>query len=323
VRFHEAIDLYVEDMWAIGRMSSAASERAYRDVLTWHAEDSQLRDPRQTTRDDEKRTLRRWKHPNTIAARRSILVSFYDWLVEEGHRPDNPARATPRPRKRKASVYRMTIDETRAFLEAAAGTVERRAAYLGVGAGLRAQELRGLQGRHFEREGWIWISADIAKGPKERWVRVIKDLEGVVAEIRRNVGPNEYVIPVTRGTIVGGQRVERTTTDTPASYQVIWRLVKRIKERAHIAARVTPHTMRHAFADHIARQAGMREAQALLGHADIATTQGYVGDVTLDELAASVDHVRIFEDEGGPPADVLELQQYRHGDSNPGSRYVP
>ncbi len=298
MRFYEAIDQYVDDMRSHGRMSSDKSERLYRDVLYLHAEDCQLRDPRQTTRDDVKRTLRRWSHPTTQANRRSILVSFYDWLMEEGYRRDNPARQTRRIRKRKPTVYRMTIQETQDFLGAAAGVAEKRIAYLGVCAGLRAQELQGLQGRHFEREGFVWVSSDIAKGGTERWVAVIADLEGVVAEIRRNVEHDEYVIPVTKTLMKGPQRVSATTSDTPPSYRVINNAVERVRQRAHIAAKVTPHTMRHAFADHIARQAGMREAQLMLGHSNIGTTQGYVGMPTLDELAASVANVRIMEREG-------------------------
>jgi integrase len=37
--------------------------------------------------------------------------------------------------------------------------------------------------------------------------------------------------------------------------------------------------------DHVARHAGIENAQALLGHADVGTTQMYTGAPTLDELA--------------------------------------
>ena len=47
--------------------------------------------------------------------------------------------------------------------------------------------------------------------------------------------------------------------------------------RAGIKAHIYPHLMRHAYGDHIARHAGMRNAQFLLGHAGIATTETYVG----------------------------------------------
>ncbi|WP_028060499.1 tyrosine-type recombinase/integrase [Candidatus Solirubrobacter pratensis] len=38
--------------------------------------------------------------------------------------------------------------------------------------------------------------------------------------------------------------------------------------------------MRHAFGDHVARHAGIKNAQALLGHADVGTTQMYTGAPT-------------------------------------------
>jgi site-specific recombinase XerD len=65
-----------------------------------------------------------------------------------------------------------------------------------------------------------------------------------------------------------------------------------LAERAGIRAHVHPHVMRHAFGDHVARHAGIKNAQALLGHADVGTTQIYTGAPTLDELAAAVEGFR-------------------------------
>jgi hypothetical protein len=52
------------------------------------------------------------------------------------------------------------------MLAAVRGARERRAIFLGLCAGLRNAELRGLQGRHFARDGLIWVSSDIAKGKR-------------------------------------------------------------------------------------------------------------------------------------------------------------
>ncbi|MBS1843092.1 MAG: hypothetical protein JST53_01630 [Actinobacteria bacterium] len=65
MRFDVAIDQYVADMQTQGRMNSAATERDYRLVLYRHADDVDNRDPRYTGREDVKRTLRRWPHPNS------------------------------------------------------------------------------------------------------------------------------------------------------------------------------------------------------------------------------------------------------------------
>jgi len=49
----------------------------------------------------------------------------------------------------------------------------------------------------------------------------------------------------------------------------------------------SPQTTRAA-----ARHAGIKNAQALLGHADVGTTQMYTGAPTLDELAKAIEGYR-------------------------------
>ena len=283
VRFSRAIDDFLADMRAAGRITSNASERAYRDVLNWHAEDSDSDDSRRTTRDDVRRTLGRWRG-NTRANRHSLLASFYRWLVQQGHRKDNPADQVPRAKKRKPDPPRLRQDEALAMLTACETVRERRVVYLGIFAGVRNQELRGLQGRHFERDGLIWVSPDIAKGGHPRWLPVLQDLQPVVDEIRANVGRDEYVVPAQRR-----NPVEGVWYDLPgerASGQAVWRLVKKIAGRAGVES--TPHALRRAFADLVERQAGVRVAQKLLGHASLATTEGYLSEPTLDDLQGAV-----------------------------------
>ncbi|MGA2321992.1 MAG: tyrosine-type recombinase/integrase [Solirubrobacteraceae bacterium] len=288
MKFAAAIDVYIADMRTQGRLNSSSSERGYRSTLLAHAEDVSNRDPAYVARDDVKRTLRRWANANTQGTNRAKLVSFYDWTMEEGLRRDNPARQTRRPRRRPALKYRLTEAEALGVLNAALGTRERRAIFLGLCAGLRNAELRGLQGRHFDRPGLVWVSTDIGKGKRERWVPVIPDLAAVVDEIRQDVGEEEYVLPAQRFRDPPFNTRRQDLRLRPSASQALRELVMRVVKRAGIAEHVRPHDLRHAYAEHIARATDTRIAQHLLGHANLGTTDTYLGRPRIDDLVAAV-----------------------------------
>ena len=77
--FDRAIELFLEDMFALGRLNTEHSIAEYRRTVRKHAEDAGGAGPHATTRDEVKATLRRWSHPNTKRRKRTMLVSFTGW----------------------------------------------------------------------------------------------------------------------------------------------------------------------------------------------------------------------------------------------------
>jgi integrase/recombinase XerD len=87
--------------------------------------------------------------------------------------------------------------------------------------------------------------------------------------------------------------------------QRVAQLLKALAPEAGLdPARISPHVLRHAFASHlVANGADLRAVQAMLGHADIATTQIYT-HVQTERLAAVVarHHPLARQKQGDRPA---------------------
>jgi len=304
MRFTAAIDAFIADWRREGRINSDRTEISYRSRLAVHADDVGNRDPRTVGRGDVKRTLAHWPHPNTQRNAHAVLRAFYDWCMEEGVRSDNPARQVRKARARPTQIQRLTRGEVVRLMDASMrDRRERRAIHLGVLAGLRSQEMRGLRGEHLARVGFVHVSADIAKGGRERWVPVLAELEDVIADIVAAGDPDAYLLPG-RHPANPPRNTEWRFLDRPMSAKALWEMVVRVGVRAGIATRVYPHLLRHAYGDHVAKYAGLRAAQALLGHQNIETTTTYTGHPTLDELQISVHG---FSYRGYPPAEHLEI----------------
>jgi integrase len=161
-----------------------------------------------------------------------VLLADLEHMAVREHSPQTGPESRPR------KVYRLTRAEAAAFLAAAQTVRERRIADIGICAGARNGELRGLQGRHFQRSGWVWISADIAKGGRQRWIPVLPELEPIAREIRETVAVDEYVIPAQRWRDPGANSCRGDLLRRPSSSQALRTAVMELAVRAGIHAHV-------------------------------------------------------------------------------------
>jgi len=200
----------------------------------------------------------------------SCLRSFFRYAVSEGIRPDNPAALLENKRRGSSLPHTMDRETVERLLsmidtDSPLGLRDRSLFELIYSSGLRISEAAGLNVRDIDfKEG---IARVKGKGNKERLavfgVEAAVWLKRYLAESRPVLagGPGGPALFVGRS----GKRLSR---------KGIWKNYARYAALAGTGSRV--HTLRHSFASGLLRGgADLRTVQALLGHADLATTQIY------------------------------------------------
>jgi integrase/recombinase XerD len=134
--------------------------------------------------------------------------------------------------------------------------------------GLRVSELVGLRLPDLNLKGGFVRAT--GKGRKTRLVPLgdvaAERLTTYLDEARPRLGARR---PAEMGLFL-------TERARPMTRQGFWKLIRRYARAAGIRREVSPHMLRHSFATHLVeRGADLRAVQAMLGHADIATTQIY------------------------------------------------
>jgi integrase/recombinase XerD len=134
-------------------------------------------------------------------------------------------------------------------------------------AGLRVSELCGLELGDVNLEaGYVRTTG---KGRKTRLVPI-----GAVASdwMRRWLAEGRPALPRARA----GRALFPGRGARPLTRQGFWKLLGAWARAAGIRRTVSPHVLRHSFATHLLDHgADLRSVQAMLGHADLSTTQIY------------------------------------------------
>jgi integrase/recombinase XerD len=226
---------------------------------------------------------------STGARRVSALRQFFRFLYAEGLRGDDPSAAIDSPRRARPLPKLLSEDEVECLLAAARqveGTEGRRLTALMevlYATGLRVSELLTLP--HPALAGGRRYLLVRGKGGRERVVPLSEPAIAALAEYE----------PVRASFLAGRTAGARWLfpSRSQAGHLTRQRFAQLLDGLALAAgldpAKVSAHTLRHAFASHLlARGADLRAVQKMLGHADISTTQIYT-HVLQERLRALVE----------------------------------
>ncbi len=201
----------------------------------------------------------------------SAVRGFCRFLLRERAIDADPSALVDRPRLRRPLPGWLTFEEVERLLDAPdastdRGVRDRAMMQVMYAAGLRVSELVKLPLASVDlRRGLVSVTG---KGGKQRLVPIgevaMDAVEAYLRDVRLRVaGPKETVLFVSPR---GG----------PLTRQGYWKLLVRYARGVGIMKRISPHKLRHSFATHLLQNgADLRAVQAMLGHADIATTEIY------------------------------------------------
>ena len=236
---------------------------------------------------------------STRARRLSAIKQVYRFAFEEGWRSDNPAIQIPSPGQDKRLPKTLSIEEVDRLLEAARtfGRTDsdrmRNTCLMELlyATGMRVSELVSLPVSAARGDPRMLLI--LGKGGKERlvplsddardalagWLRTRDAAQDATETSNKRRPPSPYLFP-SRG---------------KAGYLTRHRFYVLIKELAVAGGvdpgKVTPHTLRHAFATHLlSGGADLRAIQTMLGHADVATTEIYTHVLETRLNALVLDH---------------------------------
>jgi integrase/recombinase XerD len=194
-----------------------------------------------------------------------------------GHRDWDYERIPARRRHRPLPDV-LTQDEIAAILAATTDVRARTAFEMAYGCGLRVSELLAVEPRHIDAARRV-IRVEAGKGAKDRDVILPDRLLESLRACWRARRPQTYVLEgPARGKALSARTIQQAFAEA--------------RRRAGITKRVTPHSLRHAFATHLVEGGtNLRIVQRLLGHRHLSTTAVYLhlAKTWLDQVKSPLD----------------------------------
>ena len=213
-------------------------------------------------------------NPRSQSRTISGLRSFFDYLIFEDYRKDNPTMLLETPkigRKLPDTLSQIEIDQIINQIDLTHPQGQRNKTILETlySCGLRVTELITLQlSDLFFDEGFIRV---IGKGDKQRYVPINLETQKLIhiyiKQVRNHMQPQKGF----EDTIFLNRRGKQLTRN------MVFLIIKDVAEKAGVKKKVSPHTFRHSFATHLLENgADLRSIQQMLGHESITTTEIYM-----------------------------------------------
>ena len=214
--------------------------------------------------------------PRSVARSVAAVRGFYKFLVLDRRLDESPAEDLRAPRAWPALPKFLSTEQVDALLDAPdvstpLGLRDRAMIELLYATGMRVSELISVRVADLHiQEHYLTC---IGKGNKERLVPMGAHAAEWVSRYQRDARP----ILLKRSRTAGrAARLFLNTRGGPLSRVGFWKILKAHGRKAGIRGALSPHVVRHSFATHLLdRGADLRSIQAMLGHADLSTTQIY------------------------------------------------
>ncbi|WP_421803215.1 site-specific tyrosine recombinase XerD [Flagellimonas sp.] len=213
-------------------------------------------------------------NPRTQARIISGLKGFFNYLVFEDYREDNPMDLIETPkigRKLPDTLSEDEINQLIAAIDLSKAEGERNRAILETlyGCGLRVSELINLKlsDLYFD-EDFIKVTG---KGNKQRFVPISEVNQKYINIYWKEVRVHLPIKKEHEDYVFLNRRGKQLTR------AMIFTIIKRLAEEIGLKKNISPHTFRHSFATHLLENgADLRAIQQMLGHESITTTEVYM-----------------------------------------------
>jgi len=210
--------------------------------------------------------------PRSTARQLSSFRRFYRFLLREGVIGEDPTIKIDMPKIGRSLPRSLSESEVESLLAAPdthdpLGHRDRTMLEVLYATGLRVTELINLKQSEINlNQGVLRVSG---KGDRERLIPLGDEaqtwLRDFILGSRLEIlleRQTDFLFPTRRG--------DRMTR------QAFWHIITRYAKKAGVNKKLSPHTVRHAFAPHLLNNgADLRVVQMLLGHSDVSTTQIY------------------------------------------------